>query len=263
MARLNLQTASLAQPTVSGGRPTFEVRRNETIWFESPYISTVGSVELNGIANESARGWKLGFFQLQFIETNYARYRGRTSAAGSAKVSWNHLRICRDTDENSPGLWYDPQDYSKTDDRGVYGAKTLSTAGTETMRTGFGDAPSQRFAVKVRNTITNQDNFLHHADIAFHFCAMLVVEDPHHHFTFLKHFYWNVRWEAHFEPDAAGNPRLTRADHFELNVQRRVHSGVPGDSRFSGQVLSRSLPISNVMAGRAPRNEFSRDWSLS
>jgi hypothetical protein len=247
------------------GRVGFELTRDEKIRFVSGGMATRGSVELAGASGENAAGWKLGFFQLQFIETNYARYRGRSTSDGSAKVTRSHQILCRDSFSTASGnLWYAPQNFDPSRVQGVFNATMLSATGTLLMTSGINDAPRETYDIKVLNTRTRQQNFLYHADIAFHFCAMLVAENPHHQFTVLKHFYWNVHWEAHFEPDVAGKPRLTRTDHFALNVQRQVHSGVPNDSRFKNHIFSRSLPISNTVAQtRAPRTEFSNDWSLS
>lgn len=263
MANLNIGSAELSHPTVRGERPKATINADGTILFSSPLVFTKGIVELSGTANENVAGWKLGFFQLQFVETNYSTYRGRASAGGSTRVSGSHSRLCRDTDEGNPALWYDPEDFSSTDSRGLFRATTLPGTGRVEMKTGFGDAPTQSFDTEIQNTRTLMPNFLHHSDIAFHFCTMLVVEDPHHNFTVLKHFYWNIRWEAHFQTDASGRSQIARVDHFDLNIQRRVHSGIPDDSRFRNRVFDRNLPISNVLANRAHRRQFETNWSLA
>ncbi|WP_257862937.1 hypothetical protein [Variovorax sp. ZS18.2.2] len=239
-------------------------RPAQKINFESPDINCQASAGLHGTANEVVDGWLLGFVQLQFIETNYATYRGRSSRDGGSKHSWSHNVLCRDTDEKCPGLFYDPQKKrTPAQFRGVCAPTRLDATGRVDMETGFGDAPLQRFDTVVTNTTTGRPNFLHHADIAFHFCTMLVVGDPLHRFTVLRHFYWNVRWEAHFAPGADDAPHETRRDHFDINVQRHVHSGIPNDPRFRGRVFDRSLKVANDMAARKPAKQFSADWSIT
>ena len=59
---------------------------------------------------------------------------------------------------------------------------------------------------------------------------------------------------------------IPQINHVELNVQREVHSGVPRDRRFlapGGRRSTPRLPVSNIMAGRAPRVELSSGWELS
>jgi hypothetical protein len=135
------------------------------------------------------------------------------------------------------------------------------------MRSEFSDQPSQTYWVKVRNPRTNADNFLYHVDIDFHFCTMLVAmslppgEQPR--YTPLKHFYWNILWEAHFTMDASGSPneRATRVRHLEVNVQRQVRSDAPNDPRFVRRLEDRSLPISNELATHLPAVRLGTSWS--
>jgi hypothetical protein len=272
MAQIDVATASLPRPTVTGGAPRIDPPSRGQITFVPPSrkaIAATGQVDLVGKPGEVVAGWRLGWFQLQFIEDNYARYKGRSEREGSAKVSWSHLRLCRDTDETvrPPSLYYDPPSQGVSGGRGTFTVApgtALPASGRLTMNSGFDDGPGQDFDVKVRNTMVHPqaDNFLHHVDIAFHFCTLLVAESPAHVFTFLKHFYWNIRWEAHFTPDGSGNPRTSKVDHVQLNVQREVHSGVPRDARFAGRQLDAGLPISNIMAGRNPRVELSASSDL-
>lgn len=265
MATFNFDTAFLSPPVVTGRRAQgFEIDPTvRTILFKSPSISCDGSVMLNGTAGENVRGWELGFFQLQFIETNYVTYRGRTSHDGGAKFSWSHNLVCRDTDERHPGLWYDNHKINTRTNRGVFQAIKLEANSNLIMETTFFDQPEQTFDTIVTNEQTGQRNFLHHADLAFHFCTLLVVKDPRQHQTVLKHFYWNVRWEAHFRPDTNGVPQMIRRDHFDFNVQRNVQNGIPNDARFRNRIFQRNLPVSNDMAAREADKRFSRDWSIT
>jgi hypothetical protein len=222
-------------------------------------------VVLRGRAGESLAGWALGYIQLKFIATDYARYRGNTVAEGSVRVTRSNQILCRDTDEASPELWYDPITMGIVGTRGtrVLPAGTvLPASGEFTLTSGLWDAPGRSFDHAVRNTLTRTDNSLHHIDIGLQFCAMLTAREPGGRYHVLKHFYWNVRWEAHFQRDRAGVPQVRiPADHFQLNIQRQVHSGVPNDARFRGRELDARLPISNTISRRPDRVHPARDWS--
>ena len=262
MAELNLQTVNMPHPVVLGNCD-FRPEGSDAVRFVCPGMAARGTVNLHGTGNESVTGWKLGFIQLQFVETNYASYRGRTVSEGSAKVTRSHSRLCRDSvNPVQSNLWYAPQEFNSPLNQGTFQPPTLPASGNLRMISGITDAPGQRISIKIRNR--NHDNFLHHVDIGFHFCTMMAAENPQHRFTILKHFYWNVHWEAHFAPNAAGVPQLIRRDNFAMRVQRQVHSGIPNDSRFRNKVLSHSLPFSNEVANRMrPHTELSNDWSLA
>jgi hypothetical protein len=230
-----------------------------------PGISATGLVTLRGTAGESLAGWALGYLQLKFIATDYARYRGSSTAQGSVMVTRSNQILCRDTDEASPELWYDPISWGIHGTRGtrVLPAGTVVPAtGTYRLSAGFEDAPGRSFESVVLNSLTATNNFIHHADIGLQFCTMLTARDPGGRYHILKHFYWNVRWESHFRRDLAGAPHVVLpADHFQLNIQHVVHSGVPNDSRFRGRELDAALPISNNVSRRPARVHPARDWS--
>jgi hypothetical protein len=271
MATLDLSTASLV---VSGGgipRATPVDGARGSVNFDTPAarahsITAVGSVVLRGREGEQLGGWALGYIQLKFIATDYARYRGNTVAEGSAKVSRSNMILCRDSDEGTDELWYDPIEDGIVDGHGTTAlaeGTVMPASGQITLTSNFGDSPGRPFDNLVKNTITNADNFLYHADIGLQFCTMLTARDPDDNFRVLKHFYWNIRWEAHFQRDAAGIPQVRRPpDHFQLNIQRTVHSGVPDDPRFKGREFDNTLPISLTVSGRPEQLRFARDWSL-
>src|SRR6266542_2220712 len=54
--------------------------------FYAGRLSAVGQATLMGSAGESCEGWSLGIIQMQWVETNWASYRGRTRAEGSLLV---------------------------------------------------------------------------------------------------------------------------------------------------------------------------------
>jgi hypothetical protein len=265
MASLNRNTATLR--VSGGGVPTVVVEGGAAgrIACACPGIAAGGSVVLAGSAGESLAGWALGYIQLKFIATDYARYRGQTVAEGSVRVTRSNQILCRDTDESSPELWYDPIAGGMHGARGtrVLPAGTvIPPSGEFVVSSGFADAPRRFFEARIRNAATGVDNFAHHVDIALHFCTMLTAREPGGRYHVLKHFYWNVRWEAHFQRAAGGNLQLrTPAEHLALNIQHHVHSGVPNDPRFRGRELDPHLPVSNNVSRRPAHVLPARDWS--
>ena len=271
MAELDITTASLVP--AGGGVPTATPSGGADgfVNFDTPAgrarsITAAGSVILRGREGEALGGWALGYIQLKFIATDYARYRGNTVAEGSTRVSRSNMILCRDSDEGTDELWYDPVGDGVVDGHGttvVADGTPMPASGAYTLESAFGDSPGRSFDNVVRNTTTRVDNFLYHADIGLQFCTMLTVRNPAGHFRVLKHFYWNIRWEAHFQRDRLGVPQVRLpADHFQLNIQRKVHSGVPDDPRFKGREFDNTLPISLTVSGRPERLTFARDWSL-
>lgn len=266
MAELDRGSASLS-PT-AGGLPTVVPVGGATghIDCSCPGISAAGSVTLHGAPGESLAGWALGYLQLKFIATDYSRYRGNSTTLGSVRVTRSNQILCRDTDEASPELWYDPISWGIHGTRGTRvlpaGTVVPPGGGTYLLSAGFGDAPGRNFDSFVANSATRTNNFIHHVDIGLQFCTMLTARDPAGRYHVLKHFYWNVRWESHFRRDLAGAPQVVLpADHLQLNIQRAVHSGVPNDRRFRGRELDATLPISNDVTRRPARLHPARDWS--
>ena len=266
MADLDLSTATLAP--AGGGTPTATPDPGPPglIGFDSPGIKAAGSVVLRGRPGEDLAGWALGYIQLKFIATDYARYRGNTVAEGSVLISSSNLVLCRDTDEGTDELWYDLIGARIVNGRGTLSlpaGTVMPASGQFTLTSGFGDGPQRGFFNSTKNTATRADNFLYHADVGLQFCTLLTARDPGGNYHVLKHFYWNIRWEAHFQRDRLGVPQVRRpADHLQLNIQRTVHSGIPNDPRFKSRVLDNTLPISNTVSRQPARVKQARDWSL-
>jgi hypothetical protein len=270
VARIDIAHTTLTA-RAGGGLPTVIPDAGPPVGFafRSPTITASGSMRLTGTAGESIAGWTLGFIQLKYIGTNYARYRGATERAGSMLVTGSNQIVCRDTDIGSREIWYDS----------IFSGGTVGPTGTNQLaagavipRTGFLDLPAGLFDQPARwwlsvqtNTIApaRPDNFLHHADVGLAFCTMLVARDPANHYHLLKHFYWNVRWELMFARNAAGAVAAGRVVHMQHNIQRPVHSGAAFDPRFHGKELRLSLPVSNVVSRRPDRVHSALDWSLS
>jgi len=235
--------------------------------FNSPTIDANASMRLRGAAGESVANWTLGFIQLKYIGTNHARYRGATTAQGSALVSYSNKILCRDTDIGSVEIWYDSLNAGGT--VGPDGTNKVA-AGTVLPPTKFLDVRAHLFDQPSRwwpsihtNTLVagHPDNFLHYAVVELLFCTMLVAQDPAGKYYMLKHFYWNVIWEHTFKRDGAGSVVLDRAIRLQQNVQHPVHSGNPWDTKFFRREYDTFLPISNTVSRAAPLIKEATDWS--
>jgi hypothetical protein len=263
MATLDMQSATLV-PTVNG-IPLIMAEGGDSagITFRSSRISATGTATLRGTVGESLTDWTIGFVQLKFIGTDYCRYRGRFDRDGSVLVTKNNQILCRDTDETGPEVWYDPLWWGIQDGRGTQrltAATTIPASGELTLTAGLDDTPGRFHDASRVNTLTRTDNFLRHSDIALHFCTMLVVQDPRRRYYPLRHFYWNIRFESMFEPQPSGVPLIGDTPHQELNIQRKVHSGLANDIRFRGREFDMAIPVSNDISRRPARIIEARDW---
>lgn len=254
---------------VPGARTTVAADAGPPIGFAfgSPTIDINASMRLTGRAGESVAGWTLGFIQLKYIGTNHARYRGAKDRDGSALVTHSNQIVCRDTDLGSREVWYDSLNSGgATGPRGtnrLAAGTVLPPSGTLDVRAHLFDQPSRSWAsVRPNTAVTGTPgNFLHYAVVELLFCTMLVAQDPTGNFTMLRHVYWNVIWEHTFKRDHAGNVVRDKAVRLQQNVQRGIHGGNPGDSKFRGKEYSLTLPISNTVSRQAPRIAQARDWS--
>jgi hypothetical protein len=234
-----------------------------SVLFTCPGITADGQIVLTGTSGESLNGWVLGYVQLKFIATDYGRYRGAHVKQGSALVTKNNQILCRDTDEKTPEVWYDPIVWGIHFGRGtkaLTASSVIPASGEFLLAAIFGDHPGRQHDGQVTNPSTGAPNFLHHSGIELHFCTMLVARTPAGDMLPLKHFYWNVRWEAHFRPDAAGVPVIRSTDLAELNIQHHVHTGLANDKRFKGKEFDMTLPVSNDVSRRPSRTVPVSDW---
>jgi hypothetical protein len=236
--------------------------------FDSPGIDAYGSMRLTGAAGESVAGWTLGFIQLKYIGTDYARYRGATDSQGSILITGSNQIVCRDTDKGSPEVWYDSLGPALGGTTGPDGTNKLAAgsvippAGFLDVRAHLWDKPYRTWQSVVKNTSVtgHPNNFLYHTDIGLAFCTMLVARDPGNKFHLLMHFYWNIRWEQMFTVDGAGDIVKGRTVHLQHNIQRPAHSGSPMDSRFQGKEYDVSLPVSITVSERPHRVHPAPDW---
>ncbi|QOY91273.1 hypothetical protein [Paludibaculum fermentans] len=260
MAVVDLNNLVMTRPVVIG--PTeIDLHLGHAVQLKSARIRAEADVTLmDGIPGSFTGSWKFGFIQLEYSETNYARYRGRQQSHGSTLSTSTRRFLVRDTDETAPDIWYDPPSGGVVEGRGTQVLRTttpIPSAGRLTTHVMMEDRPTQPFSTRITNGSTGFFNFLHHMESTFMFCTILAAQEPGGRFHFLKHFYWNLDFEGFFDQDLTGRIRLSRVVRRGVNLQGALHSGAPRDPRFHGRELDQSLRIANNFG---TRDVFSRTW---
>jgi len=201
---------------------------------------------LQGIEGDDATGWTLGFIQVQLIETNWGYYRGKTNTDGSCFIQRGRpparpSQSCFDTFK--PGVFIDNNHGYTTPNGDVMPPDLVEiNKGTQfPIKVATVDYPGDRYPFKRLNSQTQKDNFLHEAQVEMHFCTVLSLASPKSPssprvFQHLKHFTWNLRWHARFQPDFANpsgwkiKPLGGQGNGPEVS---RVFDGEPTDRRFA------------------------------
>lgn len=237
-----------------------------SVSFDTSDLTATGVVKLLGTRGESCAGWALGFFQLQFVEVNQARYRGTTNTDGSMLVRRDRppsrpQQLCRDTTAPGGFWYYPPGAGSGVNSMMALGAgSTIPANGEQYLAVEFYDSPSENYPHTQANTLfaPARVNFIHSATLGFAFCTLLTLQDPGGNFHFLKHFYWNCRWSVHFRA-VGGVISISRTDDADLSLQATVRSGIPTDPRFNRvNLLNLTLPVCNTIAGAATPGNIQR-----
>lgn len=252
--------------------PTIQVAGGATrARFTCQGLLANGAVSLGGDAADDPTGWALGCIQLQWIETNWAYYRGQRDADGSVFVQMARSparvrQACRDT-LDSPAqpvndIFYGPPGIHAVAGTNVtYQATPTSGPFPIAVTCNHRDFPGETKAATRVNNSTGAINFLHEVQLEFLFCVLLAVRDASTppNFTILKHLYWNVRWQFRFHPTdfataaasaaAWAAPKIV-AEGTGASVAK-VHSGDPHDPRFANVVLAPQASNCNAVAGAA------------
>jgi len=223
--------------------------------FTSQPIGVRGTCRIDGSAGDNPAGWTLGLIQLKWIDTDWSYYRGQSNGDGSLFVQAARppalaTASCRDTVvvgaifiDNNPG-----------------GDRTVATAGSPfpiAMSAAFGDHPSRPFPLTRNNTKTGKPNFIREAQTEIHFCTILSLMSPAGIFQHLKHIYWNVHWQARFQPTNFANIAapwtitLTgkKVDN-SANATAAI-DGAPNDKRFSAIITAAGAANCNAVMNAA------------
>jgi hypothetical protein len=199
--------------------------------FTTTHISATGHATLGGDPGDAPAGWQLGFIQVELIETNWAYYRGKTKHDGSvfvqrARAPARPQKAYRD-DDDPHDVFYDEPGASAP--AGAHPPVALAID--------YLDQPADGYPVSRQNGITHAPNLLHEVQIELLFCTILSTRDPAGVYRHLKHFYWNVRWQATFTPSTfnlAAGPHwvvVPTAGGNGASVSH-VFDGPPHDPRF-------------------------------
>jgi hypothetical protein len=184
------------------GNPTVV---NGSMHFACSPIRLHGSVTLHGSPGDSAKGWRAGFLQAQWVETNWSSYRGLSNTDGSMFIQRSRpparsQRACRDCTPATPlrDIFYstDPVD----------GEIATGKAGDTfplVLNVKHYDSPADGCPLLLKNSLTQKENLLREAQFEFLFCAVLTVQDPNGAFRHVMAVYWNTRW--HFQFGQPGN----------------------------------------------------------
>jgi hypothetical protein len=258
-----ISSAQSSRPTFSCGSVNFAPSRA---------MHCEGEVQFTGDPGDSRAGWSVGWIQAQWIETNWAYYRGQHNSDGSIFLQRGRpparpRQACRDTSGAVSTIFTDP-----TDPREF---RRLPVDGTLPLRVNVqsNDPPGESYAsVETNDTAGGRDNFIREIQLEFHFCTALSARDPDGNFHHLAHFYWNVHWQFRFSPTQfpPGDThwRIEPIARGTSAAASRAFSGTPTDHRFAG-VLTTTQASScvdlasasaNAVASPGPNRREFRVW---
>ncbi len=237
---------------LSGGAPTGETAR-DFAGFTCTGIGLGGEASLTGDSAAIA-ACTLGFVQMQWIETYWLHYRGKSSTDGSMLVQLGRpparpQQACRDVlraSLNRSRFWVNVDDNGKASDTKKMPVK---------ISTSLDDDPFETAWLYEVNGKTGKINLLHEAQIERHFCAILSLEDNDRKIHQLASRYWNVHWQAIFTPtDFDDHKKPWRVKAVARGSSAAVgHTilGAPTDHRFASLITAPGTPICNELLKRA------------
>lgn len=214
--------------------------------FQCTPISMGGEAKLTGSTSE-IEACKLGFIQMQFVETFWCYYRGRANTDGSMLIQRGlpparSQQVCRDCfDKYTSSIFYN-MDLNGQPQPPIKNPHLISCT--------IEDQPSASAFLGQQNSMTGAANWLHEAQLERHFCAVLTLLTPDGKYHHLASRYWNVRWQAIFAPkdfDApfskGWNVRPVKGG-MGSGVSKTI-LGPPGDHRFAKLLTTPGVPICN------------------
>jgi len=215
-----------------------------------------GEVKFNGAAGDARAGWQVGWIQAQWIETNWAYYRGQHNTDGSIFLQRGRpparpRQACRDTSGAVATIFTDPTDLRVL--------QTLPAAGAFPLlvKVQSNDPPGERYRAVQTNTATGKPNFIHEIQLEFHFCTVLSVRDPSLNFHHLAHFYWNVHWQYRFHPIAFppgdASWRIEAVAGGNTAAASHAIAGPTADARFAGVLTTAQAKSCVDLAGDSER----------
>lgn len=239
-------------------------------------LEAIGSVTFTGRPGDAGTGWTVGFVQAQWIETNWAVYRGEAEADGSVFVQRGRpparaRQACIDSAAAAEPFYGLTTLAPMVPLSGVGPAlpfvATLpaTPAFPATVNVLHIDAPADSYPFERINSLTGKTNVLRSAQLEFAFCTMLVVRPPSGPAQFLRGFYWNVNWQADFRIHHSTqmlSQLVTGGNSCNVGA---IFTGAPRDNRF-GPVLSQpqTMTCNDMMdaSRQSPNVREERGWPL-
>ncbi|MBS1828879.1 MAG: hypothetical protein JST93_26490 [Acidobacteria bacterium] len=236
--------------------------------FNSVAIEASAECQLTGIEGDNPAGWTLGFIQVQFLETNWGYYRGAIDADGSAYVNRGSSTLrgathCRDT-KSKGEIWF--QNLSGKDLALASNGKLPMTLKVQLM-----DGPHETYPLYHMNSLTKKYNFLREVQLEFHFCTVLALMNPSKQYQFLKHFLWNMHWQATFQPSSFTDSDPTWTVMLNSNKLAnsgncsQIAEGGPIDPKIKAVLTDPTAANCNEIAGlgAAAKMMESRSWVVA
>jgi len=220
--------------------------------FLSTQISLGGEVQLTGDPDE-IMACSLGFIQVEWVETFWCYYRGKTNSDGSLLVQLGRpparpQQACRDVlDPLKSTIWYSVDDV---------GQPSSADKMPVVLGAGIDDSPSASALLGQLNETTGQTNLLHEVQIERFFCAVLTLLTGDGDYVHLASRYWNVRWQAIFQASDFDRPfsapwKITPVKGGNGSAVSATILGKPTDHRFTGALTFPSAPICNTLIKNA------------
>jgi hypothetical protein len=207
-------------------------------------ISLLGEMSLDGDPDDISE-CTVGFIQVQWIETFWMYYRGKTNTDGGMLVQAGRpparrQQACRDCDDGH-GFFINKDDARKA-------SRPISPP--VIIRADLDDLPFHTALLGQVNGRTGQTNLLHEAQVESHFCSILSFQDGAGKFNHQASIYWNVRWQAVFQPEVFDDPfnkpwRVTPVARGNSAAVNHVIMGPPTDHRFTRVITDPAAPICN------------------
>lgn len=235
--------------------------------FDSNPLQGVAAATLTGAAGDLPNGWTFGFIQLKWISTDWACYSGQHERDGNifvqaARPPARPSQGCRDTIDPAQILF----DTFPGKDRTVL---TASTTFPKPVTAEFFDQPRRTWPSTRLNTTTHALNYIYEAQTEAHFCTIIVLLSPTGVRHPLKHFYWNVHWQASFRPSDYSDLskpwriNVSRARLANIGTLTHLSGGAPSDPRFAPLLTAANPPHCNTLvrdAMRRPNIREHRNW---
>ena len=201
-----------------------------------------GVVVFSGLPADSRAGWEVGFIQTEWVETNWANYRGQFDRDGGiflqrGRAPARAQQACRDT-QSAVGTFF-TKVLSPTEHKTLAGSAGVFPAQISVSVTAR-DGPGDLYQLFEVNSKTNKVNYLQAVQLEFLFCTVLTVRNPVGVFFHQAHFFWNLRWQYTFQPKrfppaaVLGDWTITPVAGGNGGTMGHAIAGAPSDRRFSG-----------------------------